>query len=93
MGARKKNKNPLYVVTNNGQDVEQATGMFDMWVKKLGLAPLVEALDFFLKMLLDMISSYAMFTVVKEAFDQYLAQIQFLMGKWGLGPVAPYPQQ
>jgi hypothetical protein len=89
---RKKNKtNPLYVVTNNGQDVEQAHGVFDLWAKKLGLDPLLDLLNFILKTLGSLVSNYAMFITVKEIFDGYLEQIQFFLSKLGIGPVAPYP--
>ena len=90
---QKKNKNPLYVVTNNGQDVEQAKGMFDLWIKKLGLDPIIEMLEFLFKSLLNMVSSYAMLTAVKDVFDGHVAQFQFILSKLGLGPIVPYPQE
>ena len=90
--AKRKNKtNPLYVVTNKGQDVEQANNVIDLWVKKLGLAPVLELLDFLLKSLTSLVSNYAMFVTVKEILDGYLEQIQFFLSKLGLGPVVPYP--
>ena len=44
-----KKKNPLYVVTNEGKDVETADNFWDAMVKKFNLAPLMEVLDFLLQ--------------------------------------------
>jgi hypothetical protein len=90
--AKRKNKtNPLYVVTNKGQDVEQASNVIDLWVKKLGLRPVIELLDYLLKSLTSLVSNYAMFMAVKNILDGYLEQIQFFLSKLGLVAVVPYP--
>ncbi|MFZ4714330.1 MAG: hypothetical protein ACOYL6_11475 [Bacteriovoracaceae bacterium] len=70
-----KKKNPLYVVTNKGKDVEQASNLIDGIIKKLNLAPVIEILKVFLKMLSENVKSYAMFVEVKKVFDQYLAML------------------
>ena len=90
--AKNKNPNPLYAVTNNGQDVEEVFGVLDLCVKKLGLDPLLELLDFIVKTLGGLVSNYAMFIAVKEILDVYFEQISFFLSKLGIGPVAPYPQ-
>jgi hypothetical protein len=90
---KRKSTNPLYVVTNNGKDVQEARGVFDLWVKKLGLDPVLELIDFLIKSLSSLVSNYAMFVAVKEVFDAYLEQIQFFLSKLGLGPVVPFPQE
>ncbi|PIP88894.1 MAG: hypothetical protein COW01_14865 [Bdellovibrionales bacterium CG12_big_fil_rev_8_21_14_0_65_38_15] len=77
----KKNKNPLYVVTNDGKDVLEASGLFDAMLKKLGLEPMLEQLDMLLKMVLGMVSSYAVFSVVKEWLDQFVAAMEGLIKK------------
>ncbi len=86
-----KNKNPLYAVTNGGRDVEEVQGVFSLWKKKLGLDPLVELIEFLLKSLVNMVSSYVMFTVVLEFFENYILQIKLFLSKLGIGPIAAYP--
>jgi predicted NBD/HSP70 family sugar kinase len=65
-----KAKNPLFVVTNNGQDVEQAEGLLDALVKRLGLEPVMEVLDEILEQLIAASSSYTMIQVLEEWVDQ-----------------------
>lgn len=69
-----KKKNPLYVV--KGTDVEEASGLVDMLVKKFNLEPLISMLKNLIEMLLEMVSSYAMFKVVKDFVDQVVARIE-----------------
>lgn len=69
-----KKKNPLYVV--KGTDVEEASGLVDMLVKKFNLEPLISMLKNLFEMLLEMVSSYAMFKVVKDFVDQVVARIE-----------------
>ncbi len=75
----KKSKNPLYVVTNNGAQVEQAKDLLDLLIKKFNLAPVIEILKVFLKMLSENVKSYAMFVEVKNLIDKYLAMIMPLL--------------
>jgi hypothetical protein len=69
-----KNKNPLYVV--KGDQVEAATDLFDMLVKKLNLTPVIEIFTSLVKILLENISTYAMFIAVKEFFDFLIQKIE-----------------
>lgn len=69
-----KKKNPLYVV--KGTDVEEASGLVDMLVKKFNLEPLISMLKNLFEILLEMVSSYAMFKVVKDFVDQFVARIE-----------------
>ena len=59
-------KNPLYVVTNSGKDVEAALGYFDAVIKKLGLQPLVDFIDEILRILIENITSYPMLVAVND---------------------------
>ena len=77
----KKNKNPLYVVTNDGKDVLEANGLFDAFFKKLGLEPVLSQIEVILKTLLGMVGSYAVFTVVKEWLDQFVEALESLIKK------------
>lgn len=66
----KKNKNPLFVVTNQGQDVEMAEGFFDAFIKKFNLEPVMNFLDILWEILLSQVSNFAMFQVVKSLVDE-----------------------
>ena len=68
-----KNKNPLYVV--KGQNVEQAKNIFDMFIKKLDLEPVMRILNQLLEFLLSQVKSYPMFAVVKSMIDQWMLQL------------------
>lgn len=67
-----KTSNPLYHVSNNGKDVESVNNVIELLVKKLGLDPIFEFLENILSILLEQVSSYAMFVVVKEYFDELI---------------------
>ena len=77
----KKRKNPLYVVTNNGKDVLEASGLLDALVKRLGIEPVLKQLEAILQLMLSMITSYAAFTVIKEWFDQFVATLEAFIKK------------
>ena len=74
-------KNPLYVVTNSkrGSVVEEASGLFDMIVKKFGLTPLVEMIEGLMASLLQMVTSYAMFEAIKKMIDDLVMQMNLLL--------------
>lgn len=63
-------KNPLYVVTNDGKDVVQAFGVFDMLVKKLGLEPIMQILKSLIDLLSDQVGNYGFFLFLQEFIDQ-----------------------
>lgn len=77
----KKAKNPLYVVTNDGKDVLEASGLVDALFKRLGLEPMLQQLEGLIQALLSMVTSYAVFTVVKEWLDQLVAMMESLLKK------------
>lgn len=72
----RKNKNPLYVVTNQGQDVQQAENLLDALIKKLGLEETIKTLEGLLGMMLEMVKSYAFFQVVQAWLDQLVAALE-----------------
>ena len=80
-----KNKNPLYVV--KGQNVEQAKGLWDLFVKKFDLEPVVNFMINFFQMLLEQAKSYPALVLVKNMLDEWIAQImpriQTFMGMMG----------
>ena len=77
----KKRKNPLYVVTNNGKDVLEASGFMDAIVKKLGLEPLMAQLETLIQAMLAMVSSYAVFSVIKEWLDELVEILETVVKK------------
>jgi hypothetical protein len=68
-----KNKNPLYVV--KGKTVLEASGMLDLIVKKLNLAPVIELLSKIFNMLLEQVKDYPTLVVIKKLIDTLLEKI------------------
>jgi len=71
MDARNK-KNPLFVVTNDGKDVQQAEGLWDAIVKKLHLQPLIDFFNILYELLLENMHNYAWFNAIKNRINQVL---------------------
>ena len=83
-----KKTNPLYVVTNKGQDVQEAQGLLDALVKKFHLQPFV---DLFMELwtqlieqLSQMVTNYSMFLVVKAFIDEWVEKLFERAGKLGV---------
>ena len=68
-----KNKNPLYVV--KGQNVEQAKGLWDLFVKKFDLEPVINFMMGFFQMLLEQVKTYPALVLVKNMLDEWISQI------------------
>ena len=69
MSDSKKSSNPLYVVRNNGVDVEAASGILDMLLKKTGIDQILPILENIMAILFSQVNSYPMFMEVKKIFD------------------------
>ncbi|EQC48471.1 hypothetical protein M899_1957 [Bacteriovorax sp. BSW11_IV] len=74
-------KNPLYVVTNNGKDVEEVGNIFEAIVKKLGLEPVIALFQTLIDELLKNINSYAMLLAVQEFIDKLLESMKEVVSK------------
>lgn len=74
-----KTKNPLYVVKNNGQDVETALNYFDLLLKKFNLDALIPIVQTLVDMLFQGVKSYPMFLEVKKVFDQIFDKLITLL--------------
>lgn len=72
-------KNPLFVVTNKGKDVEEVSNYLEVIVKKLGLTPFVEFIDELFTALISQVTSYALFLVIKDFFDDLVAKLEELV--------------
>ena len=64
-----KSTNPLYVVRKNGVDVEEASGIIDLILKKTGIDKILPILESIMAMLMAQVQSYAMFMEVKKIMD------------------------
>jgi hypothetical protein len=77
-----KTKNPLYVV--KGKDVQEASSMLDLIIKKFNLEPLMTVLKNIFNLLLEQVENYTMFLVVKNFLDQIFQKVIELGKKFGL---------
>ena len=77
-----KTKNPLYVV--KGKDVQEASSMLDLIIKKFNLEPLMTVLKNIFNLLLEQVENYAMFLVIKNFLDEILQKLIDLGKKFGL---------
>lgn len=75
MSTSRKSINPLYVVRNNGVDVEAANGILELILKKTGLDKALPILESMLQMLLSQVESYAVFIEVKKMFDKIFEKV------------------
>ncbi|WP_127716035.1 hypothetical protein [Halobacteriovorax sp. HLS] len=76
-----KKSNPLYHVSNDGKDVESVDGVLELIIKKLGLTPALSVLEDIFSFLLEQVSSYAMFSVVKEIIDELVEKLLAVYSK------------
>lgn len=74
-----KKKNPLYVVTNNGKDVEQADSMWDAVVKKFNLQPAIDLLWTLLELLAKQINSYAALVWLQQELERFNNRVDKLL--------------
>jgi hypothetical protein len=75
----KKSSNPLYVVRNNGVDVEAANGFIDLLLKKTGIDQIIPVLENLLSILLSQVNSYPMFMEIKKMYDRLFEKMIELM--------------
>ncbi len=74
-----KNKNPLYVV--KGKTVLEASGLFDLVMKKFNLEPVINVLSAIFKMILAQVTTYSSFVVAKKYLDEMLTRVIALIEK------------
>lgn len=58
--------------TKNGKDIEMATNLLELVLKKTGLDKVLEVFLGILKVLFENVQSYPMFLAVKNFADQWL---------------------
>jgi hypothetical protein len=79
---KSKAKNPLYVV--KGKDVQEASDIVDLVIKKLGLEPVVQFLHTMLKMIIENVQSYPTFLAMKNLLDELMVRFLGVFKKFGL---------
>ena len=67
--SKNKSINPLYVVRNNGVDVEEANSILELLLKKTGIDKMLPILESFFHILLSQVQTYAVFIEVKKLYD------------------------
>lgn len=79
MNAKTKNKNPLYVVTNDGLDVEQADNLLDMVIKKLALGPVIDFLKLIFQIIIDQVGGAVAMDLIKGVMDEFVDSLEKLL--------------
>lgn len=81
----KRAQNPLYVVTNKGQDVQTAKSRLDALVKKMGVEGFVifvgSLLDNLWRKLWSMVNDYTSFMSIKNVWDDLLKRLERLINR------------
>jgi hypothetical protein len=85
---KRKTPNPLYVVSKNKKDVEEASNFLDLILKKTGIDKVIPVLETIISLILSQVETYPVFIEVKKMFDklfekfiEILFQVQNMMPK------------
>lgn len=76
MNAKARSKNPLYVVTNDGKDVEQAENLLDAVIKKLSLGPVIDFLKLIFQMIIDQVGGAVAMDLIKGIMDEFIDSLE-----------------
>jgi hypothetical protein len=77
-----KNKNPLYVV--KGKEVQEASSVFDLVIKKFNLGPAINILKNLFYFLVEQVENWATYQVVKNFIDEFIEKVRYLVKRTGL---------
>lgn len=69
-----KTKNPLYVV--KGKEVQEASSVFDLVIKKFNLEPAINILRNIFYFLLEQVQNFAWFKVVSEFITEMIQKFR-----------------
>lgn len=72
-----KNKNPLYVV--KGKNVEQASSIFDLIVKKLDIEEAITVFKNIFSLLIAQVQTYAVFEAVTKFFNDLIEKVKKIL--------------
>jgi hypothetical protein len=78
-----KNKNPLYVVKEDSKVVEEAKNIFELFVKRFNLEPVIQILKQILDFLLLQIHNYPTLVQIKKIIDEIVGKLE-LFSKFGI---------
>ena len=76
-----KKKNPLFVVTNAGQDVEEVEGWWDYALNKLGLNAYATYFEEMVQFLLSQVNNYGALEFVNTWLGQIIDFLQSAINK------------
>lgn len=77
-----KTKNPLYVV--KGKEVQEASSIFDLVIKKFNLEPAINILKNIFLLLLEQVENFATYKAIKSIIDEIMAKMMELGKRFGL---------
>lgn len=77
-----KTKNPLYVV--KGKEVQEASSVVDLVIKKFNLEPMINFMRNLFYFLLEQVENTAQFQAVKKFIDEMIQKMMDLGKKFGL---------
>ena len=77
-----KTKNPLYVV--KGKEVQEASSVIDLVIKKFNLEPMIRILNNIFQMLLEQVKTFAMYKAVKQYIDEMVEAVLSLARRFGM---------
>lgn len=77
-----KNKNPLYVV--KGKEVQEASSVFDLVIKRFNLEPAINILRNIFYLLLEQVENFAMYKAVKAYIDEMIHKMRELGRRLGV---------
>lgn len=76
MSTDKTKRNPLYVVTNDGKDVEPADNIFDALIKKLSLEPVIDFLKLIFQIIIDQVGGVVALDLIKGILDEFVDSLE-----------------
>lgn len=69
-----KNKNPLYVV--KGKDVQEASSLMDLVIKRFNLEPAINILRNIFYLLLEQVENFAWFQAIVKFYNDMVQKIR-----------------
>jgi len=76
MNVKSKSTNPLYVVTNDGKDVEQAENFLDAIIKKFSLGPVLDFLNLIFQIIIDQFRGAVAMDLIKGIMDEFVDSLE-----------------
>lgn len=76
-----KNKNPLYVV--KGKDVQEASSVVDLVIKKFNLEPAINIMKNIFYLLLEQVENFAMYQAVMKYINETIEKMRELGKRMG----------